>query len=59
MTRDSKRVFDKELAVDAKWESSFVGAIALPAAINQYSALYKTLVAKLFDDTEFRAALAR
>ena len=59
VTRDSKRVFDKELAVDAKWESSFVGAIALPAAINQYSALYKTLVAKLFDDTEFRAALAR
>jgi hypothetical protein len=59
VTRGGKRVFDKELAVDAQWESSFVGAIALPAAINQYGALYKTLVAKLFDDADFRAALAR
>lgn len=59
VTRGGKRVFDKELAVDAQWESSFVGAIALPAAVNQYGALYKSLVAKLFDDAEFRAALAR
>jgi hypothetical protein len=57
--RAGKQVFDKELAVDASWESSFVGAIALPAAINQYGAMYKSLVAKLFDDPQFRAALAR
>lgn len=59
VTRGGQRVFDKELAVDAQWESSFVGAIALPAAINQYSALYKALTAKLFEDAQFRAALAR
>jgi len=59
VTRDGKRVFNKELSVDAQWESSFVGAIALPAAINQYNALYKKLVAKLFDDAEFRAAVAK
>lgn len=59
VTRGGKRVFDKELAVDAQWESSFVGAIAIPAAINQYGALYKALVAKLVDDPAFRAALAR
>lgn len=57
--RAGKRMFDKELAVDASWPSSFVGAIALPAAINQYGALYKSLVDKLIDDSEFRAALAR
>jgi len=57
--RAGKRVFDKELAVDASWESSFVGAIAVPAARNQYGAMYKTLVGKLFDDAEFRTALAR
>jgi hypothetical protein len=59
VTRDGRRVFNKELAVDAQWESSFVGAIALPAAINQYNALYGKLVAKLFDDPEFRAAVAK
>ncbi len=57
--RNGKRVFDKVLSVDSQWESSFVGAIALPAAIHQYSALYKALAAKLFEDKEFRAALAR
>jgi hypothetical protein len=59
VSRAGKRVFDKEIAVDAQWESSFVGAVALPAAINQYNAMYKTLAAKLFDDPEFRAAVAR
>lgn len=57
--RAGKRVFDKELVVASEWESSFVGAIALPAAINQYSSLYKSLAAKLFDDPDFRTALAR
>jgi hypothetical protein len=58
VNRAGKRVFDKELSVDAQWESSFVGAIALPAAINQYTSLYKSLAAKLFDDQDFRTALA-
>ena len=56
--RDGRTLFDKEVVAEASWESSFVGAIALPAAINQYGALYKTLVGKLFDDAEFKRALA-
>jgi len=56
--RDGKTLFDKEVVAEASWESSFVGAIALPAAINQYGALYKTLVGKLFDDADFKRALA-
>jgi hypothetical protein len=56
--RDGQTVFDKEIVAEATWESSFVGAIALPAAINQYTALYKTLAGKLFDDADFRRALA-
>ena len=51
--------FDKEFAVDAKWESSFIGAIAIPTAAREYSALYKALVAKLLEDGDFKAALAR
>lgn len=52
-------VFDKEIAVDVSWQSSFVGAVAIPMAMNQYGALYKSLVAKLIDDADFRRALAR
>lgn len=57
LTRNGKRVFDKAMSVNSQWESSFVGAVALPAAINNYTALYKDLAAKLFDDSDFRAAL--
>lgn len=51
--------YDRELAVEAQWPSSFVGGIAIPVAIDQYSALYKALVAKLADDADFRRALAK
>ncbi len=57
--KQGQPVFDKELAVDASWESSFIGGVAIPVAMNQYGALYKALVAKLVDDPEFRRALAR
>lgn len=56
--RAEKPVYDKELTVNSSWESSFVGAIAIPEAINQYTALYKKLIGKLFDDSDFRSALA-
>ena len=59
VTRDGKPVYDKAIVVDAKWDSSFVGAIALPAAINQYTALFKTLAGKLFADPDFLKALAK
>jgi hypothetical protein len=55
----SRVAYDKELAADAQWESSFVGAVAIPAAMNQYGALYKSLVAKLVDDPDFRRALTK
>lgn len=56
--RDGQTVFDKEIVAESTWESSFIGAVAIPAAINQYTALYKTLAGKLFDDADFRRALA-
>ena len=59
VTRDGKTVFDKTLTVDSKWDSSFIGAVALPAAINQYTAQYKTLAGKLFADADFQKALAK
>lgn len=57
--RQGKIVYDKELAVDATWESSFVGAVAIPAAINEFTALFGKVVGKLLNDPDFRQALAR
>jgi hypothetical protein len=57
--RQGKTVYDKDVAVDAAWESSFVGAIAIPAAINEFTALFGKVVGKLLNDPDFRQALAR
>ena len=57
--RDGRKVYDKDLRVSATWESSFVGAVAIPAAVNQYTALYRSLIGKLLDDPEFRSAVKR
>lgn len=56
--RDGLVVYEKEFRAEAQWESSFVGAIAIPAAINEYTALYRKLVDQLFRDEEFTAATA-
>jgi hypothetical protein len=55
--KEGRRVFQKELAIDATWPSSFVGAVALPAAIYEYTSLYKKLSQKLFEDQDFRSAI--
>jgi hypothetical protein len=57
--RDGAQVFNKELVASAEWESSFMAAVAVPAAFNQYGALYQTLIGQLLDDAEFKAAVKR
>lgn len=59
VTRYGHLVFDKELSVEASWESSFMGAVAVPTAINQYGALYKALVGRLLDDSEFMKVIIK
>jgi hypothetical protein len=59
VTSDGRVEYDKELAIDASWESSFIGGVAVPKAMSQYSALYKQLIAKLIDDPDFQRALAK
>ena len=58
LQKAGKTVFDKKLRVDSKWDSSFIGAEAIPDAMNQYSSLYDKLAVKLLSDDEFKAALA-
>ncbi len=56
VVRSGKTVYDKTLEASASWPSSFVGMEAIPAGINQYGALYHTLVGKLLDDPDYRVA---
>lgn len=57
--RDNIQVYDHELAVKSTWESSFVGAVAIPAAINEFTLLYRKLVGRLLADPEFIAAVKK
>jgi hypothetical protein len=59
VSRDGVVRYDRELAVSSSWESSFMGAVAIPAAGREYQGLYRKLVTLLLDDDAFRAALSR
>jgi hypothetical protein len=56
LKRAGKPVFEKTLSVDAKWESTFIGAVAIPDAMNNYYALYDKLTLSLLTDADFKAA---
>ncbi|MET0533549.1 MAG: hypothetical protein ABW171_04930, partial [Steroidobacter sp.] len=57
VARAGRTLFEKTLLQESSWESSFVGAVAIPEAINQYTEMYTKLLAKLFADDEFKQAL--
>lgn len=57
--REGQVLFDKELVVEDSWDSSFMGAVAIPRAIEHYGATYKSLVGKLLNDSDFRRILLR
>lgn len=56
VVRSDRTVYDKVLKASANWPSSFVGMDAIPSGINQYGALYHTLVGKLLGDPDYRTA---
>ena len=57
VARGGRTLFEKTLRQESTWESSFVSAVAIPEAINQYTEMYTRLLAKLFADDEFKQAL--
>lgn len=46
-------VFDKIVSITHEWESSLIGAIAIPNAQNNYPIAVQKLVAKLMSDSDF------
>ncbi len=57
LLREGKTLFEKSLMVHSEWGSSFVGAIAIPDAVNHYSSLYEELILQLLADQDFKSAL--
>lgn len=53
LTRDGKVVYDKPLRAEHEWKSSFMGAIAVPAAMENYVATVQKLVGLLVADPDF------
>lgn len=58
VAREGTVLFDKNIVAQDTWESSFVGAIAIPDAINHYTDIYSKLLQELFADEEFKRATA-
>jgi hypothetical protein len=59
VTRAGAVKYDRELSVDSTWESSFMGAVAIPLAANNYEGMYRKLITKLLDDADFRKSLGK
>lgn len=59
LIRDGHTHYDRELKVEGRWPSSFVGVEAIPAALNGYALLHRELVGQLLADPDFRRAAAR
>ena len=55
--RDGVVRFDKLKKAAIQWDTNYFGAIAIPRARSEYSRLVQTLVAELFSDPDFVAAL--
>ncbi len=49
--------FDKVKRAELSWDSSFIGAIAIPKAQQQYPLIVQKLLAMIWTDADFQAAL--
>ncbi|WP_075187678.1 hypothetical protein [Teredinibacter haidensis] len=55
--RDGEEVYSGVKSVHHEWPSSFVGAVAIPNAVNNYPTAVQKLVVELLSDEEFLAAV--
>lgn len=59
VSKNDHVIFQKDLTASSQWDSSFIGAVAIPEATKQYSALYEKLASELFADKDFVTATAK
>jgi len=55
--RNNVMVYSKQISANHEWESSFAGAVAIPAGQNNYHIVVQKLFLKLFSDKSFMLAL--
>lgn len=55
--RDEQVLYDKQISAEDVWDSSFVGAVAIPRGAAAYTTTVKKLLNRLYADPEFVAAL--
>lgn len=55
--KDGQIRYEKTKRGDAQWESSFVGAVAIPEAQKNYPVLVQRLLSALYSDADFQNAL--
>ena len=57
VTKAGARIFEREYQADTSFESSFMGAIAVPKGQSEYPRLVRALLARVYTDPAFLAAL--
>lgn len=57
LTRNNAVCFKKTLLAEHEWDSSFIGAVAIPAAFGNYPTTVQKLLGQLFADPDFVAAV--
>lgn len=57
LTRNNQVCYKKTLVAEHSWDSSFIGAVAIPAAFNNYPTTVQKLLGELFADPDFIAAV--
>lgn len=57
VARNGTTVYDKTLSAHQTWDSSFMGAVAIPAAMRNYATAVQKLLGDLFSDPDFAKAV--
>jgi len=57
VTKDNQVIFEKVISTEHTFDSSFMGAIAIPNGQSNYVNLVQKLIKKLFEDKNFISAL--
>jgi len=57
--RADRSLYEKSLTATHEWDSSFLGAIAIPAAMQHCALTVRKLLSQLFEDDAFRQAVRR
>ena len=59
VSRDGNEILNKNYVIHHEWESSFMGAIAIPRAVENYGVSVQKLLDALFADQEFINAISK